>query len=140
VIITVDWPSVSFENIVALYESVGWKTYTKDPSGLSRAFHNSSYVLICLDGDEVVAALRSISDDISIHYLQDVLVKPSHQRKGIGRRLVEQALKRHSHVRTHVLLTDDEETQKKFYQSLGYENLREFKDGSLNSFILINNS
>lgn len=82
--------------------------------------------------------VRSLSDDVSIHYLQDVLVLPVQHNKGIGRKLVEAALKKYSNVRTHMLLTDNEEKQIKFYESCGYSNLKEFKNGSLNSFIKIN--
>lgn len=135
IIITEDWKSESFDNIVQLYDSVGWTVYTKNKNDLLRAFHNSSYVLIAKDGNEVVGLLRSMSDDVSIHYLQDILVKPTFQQQGIGRKLIDQVLKRYSHVRTHMLLTDSEEKQMKFYKSLGYENLKDFRQGSLNSFI-----
>ncbi len=134
-----DWRSVDFNDIVSLYNSVGWNAYTKDKESLLKAFTNSSYVLIVKEGNVVVAALRSLSDDVSIHYLQDILVRPSHQYKGIGRRLLDNVLKRYSHVRTHMLLTDDEEKQMKFYTSLGYENLKTYKKGTLNTFVKMNN-
>ena len=130
-----NWEQEDFDNIVQLYDSVGWTVYTKNKNELLRAFHNSSYVLIAKDGNEVVGLLRSMSDDVSIHYLQYILVRPNFQHQGIGRKLIEHALKRYSHVRTHMLLTDDEENQMKFYKSLGYENLKDYRQGSLNSFI-----
>src|SRR5688500_16315600 len=108
------WDESDFTGLLSLYDAVGWAGYTKDPQALKTAYLNYSYVLLCLDGGEVVGALRSISDDVSIHYLQDLLVKPSHQRRGIGRRLVEGAKERYSHVRTHLLLTDNEERQARF--------------------------
>ena len=51
---------------------------------------------------------RVISDDVSICYLQDILVDPNHQRAGVGKTLLEQVLKRYLHVRQKVLITDDE--------------------------------
>jgi GNAT superfamily N-acetyltransferase len=133
-----NWRSVSFNEIVSLYDSVGWNAYTKNKDSLLKAFENSSYVLIVTEGEDVVAALRSLSDDVAIHYLQDVLVRPSHQHKGIGRRLLDSVLNRYAHVRTHMLLTDDEEKQMKFYTSLGYENLKTYKKGTFNSFVRMN--
>lgn len=133
-----NWRSVDFNEIVSLYNSVGWNAYTKNKESLLKAFENSSYILIVTEGEDVVAALRSLSDDVSIHYLQDIIVRPSHQHKGIGRRLLDKALNRYSHVRTHMLLTDDEEKQMKFYTSLGYENLKTYKKGTLNSFVRMN--
>lgn len=85
----------------------------------------------------MIGLLRSMSDDVSIHYLQDILVRPTFQYQGIGRKLLDQALRRYMHVRTHMLLTDDEEKQMKFYKSMGYENLKDYRMGSLNSFIKI---
>ena len=62
-----------------------------------------------MEDQEVVGLVRSISDNVSIHYLQDILVHPNHQRTGIGRKLFERTLGRYKDVRTHMLLTDDEE-------------------------------
>jgi hypothetical protein len=36
-----------------------------------------------------------------------------------------------------VLLTDDEERQKKFYESLGYKNTKDLKKTPLNAFVKI---
>ena len=49
-------------------------------------------------------------------YLQDILVRPEHQRTGVGRQLLAVCLERYSHVRQKVLLTDDE-AQERFYES-----------------------
>lgn len=140
ILLTVNWKSEDFDKIVQLYDSVGWAVYTKNKDDLLKAFLNSSYILIAKDGNEVVGLLRSMSDDVSIHYLQDILVKPTSQHRGIGRKLIGQALNRYSHVRTHMLLTDDEQKQMMFYKSMGYENLKDYRKGSLNSFIKMNPS
>ena len=64
---------------------------------------------------------------MSIFYLQDILILPDYQRRGIGRMLLEDCLARFSHVRTKVLMTDDEARQKAFYESLGYRNTRDLE-------------
>ena len=135
ILLTEKWKDEAFDNIVQLYDSVGWAIYTKNKDNLLKAFYNSSYILIAKVGNEVVGLLRSMSDDVSIHYLQDILVNPNFQHQGIGRKLINQALSRYSHVRTHMLLTDDEDKQVKFYKSMGYENLKDYQKGKLNSFI-----
>lgn len=96
---------------------------------------NSQTVYLAVEGDQVVGLVRSISDDVSIHYLQDIIIHPEWQRKGIGRMLFNAVLERYQHVRAHMLLTDDEEKQLKFYHSLGYENVKDFKGANLNSFV-----
>lgn len=133
--ITEQWQEIDFKKIVQLYESVGWIAYTENPTELKTAFENSSYVLIATENNQVIGALRSLSDNVSIHYLQDILVDPSYQRKGIARQLLKMALDRYVHVRTHLLLTDDEEKQHKFYKSLGYKNVKEFISPALNNFV-----
>lgn len=133
--ITEEWKSIKFESVVELYDSVGWSTYTQDIKRLKLAFENSTYVLIAVEGEEVVGALRSISGDSSIHYLQDILIKPTHQKKGLGRELLTKALERFKDVRTHMILTDDEVKQKKFYESMGYKNTKELKEIPLNTFV-----
>ncbi len=53
-------------------------------------------------------------------YLQDILVRPEHQREGIGHRLLSACLDRYQHARQKVLLTDDDEHQRRFYETSGY--------------------
>ena len=130
-----DWEQVQFEKIVNIYNAVGWQAYTKDIESLKKAFEKSTYVLIAMIDEHVVGIARSISDEVSIHYLQDILVHPEFQKKGIGRKLLNLMLERFENVRTHMILTDDEEKQLKFYESLGYKNTRGLKEVPLNSFV-----
>lgn len=133
--ITQDWQSINFDKIVELYDSVGWSTYTDSPVLLEEAFKNSTLVLIAMIESEVIGLSRSVSDNISIHYLQDILVSPNYQKKGIGRKLLSSALDHFDQVRTHMILTDDEEAQLKFYESLGYRNTKQLKKIPLNAFV-----
>ena len=137
-----DYLSVEWQEIVTLYESVNWQAYTQDPLSLREAFKNSTYICLAIDTkekDKVCGLVRCISDDVSIHYLQDVLINPSFQRRGIGRTLIEMALRRFEHVRTHLLLTDDEPKQIDFYESLGYARTNVLKKVPLNTFVKMKN-
>ena len=137
--ITNDWQSIPFENIIELYNEVGWTAYTKEPENLHKAFLHSSLVLIAQENAEIIGVLRSLSDFTAVHYLQDILVSPTHQKKGIGTRLLSEALEYFKDVRTHILLTDDEEKQALFYQSLGYKNIKDLQKHLLNVFIQMKN-
>ena len=55
---------------------------------------------------KLVGVCRVLGDDASILYVQDILVDPDHQRRGIGRALLENVLDRYSHCRQKVLMTD----------------------------------
>lgn len=129
---------VPIQELVELYQSVNWLLYAADPDGLARAVDRSTYVVTARDGDgRLIGLARCLSDDVSIAYLQDVLVHPDHQRRGIGRFLVMVCLERFGHVRRKVLLTDDEPGQAAFYESLGFRNLRDFGPPTINAFVQI---
>lgn len=121
--------------VLALYGAVEWLAYTKDPNNLQRALEGSSTLVAAHDGTTLVGLARVVSDGASICYLQDILVLPSHHRRGIGRALAERALEQYPHVRQKVLITDDEPQQKAFYEALGYSRTDEFRGGSVRAFV-----
>jgi len=127
--------SVDLTQVLDLYDSVGWTAYTRDPERLVRALAGSSTVVTATQDGELIGLARVVSDGASIAYLQDVLVRPSAQRGGLGRRLVDAVLASYADVRQKVLLTDDEPVQKAFYESLGYRETRDFGEGTLRAFV-----
>jgi ribosomal protein S18 acetylase RimI-like enzyme len=128
-----------FEQLLDLYNAVGWVAYTHEQqrANLQKAVRNSAYVISAWHGDRLVGLARGLSDDVSIFYLQDILVRPEFQRQGIGRQLLQNCLERFKHVRMKVLLTDDEEGQLQFYESLGYRNTKHLSQVQFNTFVQI---
>ena len=124
---------MEFKPVLDLYEAVGWKSYTKNPDQLRAALIGSSLVLTYKTNGAIVGLVRCVTDGQSICYLQDILVDPSHQRSGIGSSLVNQVLLEYEHIRQVVLMTDAEERQMKFYEKLGF---REIKN-DLRGFVLL---
>lgn len=123
------------DELVELYDAVGWTAYTSDPEILEAAVDGSSRVVTARYGDQLLGLARVVSDGVTIAYLQDVLVRPELQREGVGRQLVQAALEPFADCRQKVLLTDDEPRQRKFYESLGYSEIREHGDGRLRAFV-----
>ena len=130
---------LTIETILELYNNVGWTVYSKKSDDLFEAIQNSTYVVTRWDKDTIIGLARCISDDVSINYLQDILVHTEYQKQGIGRILLENCLERFKHVRTHLLLTDDEERQRLFYESLGYKNTKDLEKIKLNCYVKMNN-
>jgi GNAT superfamily N-acetyltransferase len=125
------------DELVALYASVGWSAYAEDPAALVAAVENSAYVVAARSDGRLVGLARAVSDDVSICYVQDVLVHPGWQRRGVGRRLVQDVLSHYSHVRQRVLTTDAEPGQRAFYTSLGFTELRDVGGEGLRGFVLL---
>ena len=130
-----DDKEISIEQLLNLYNSVGWKNYTNEPLKLFEAVKNSTYVVTCWKGDKLVGLARGLSDDVSIFYLQDILVNSEYQGKGIGKELLSNCLNKHKNVRHKVLITDDDERLFRFYESFGYKNLKKLKKNDINAFL-----
>ncbi|GLY67560.1 GNAT family N-acetyltransferase [Amycolatopsis taiwanensis] len=128
-------PEIPVDELLALYQAVGWSAYTDSPDLLQAGVAGSSYVVTARQGGKLVGLARAMSDGATICYLQDVLVHPDAQRRGIGRALVRAVLDRYRNVRQKVLLTDDEPGQRAFYESLGYAEIRDYGPGTLRSFV-----
>ncbi len=123
------------DELVHLYDAVGWSTYTKDRDGLATAVRNSTFVVTASADGRLVGLARVLSDDVSVVYVQDVLVHPQYQRNGIGRELLERCLDRFSHVRQRMLLTDDEDHQHRLYTSLGFHDVARLQGAGLHAFV-----
>ncbi|MGO2936943.1 MAG: GNAT family N-acetyltransferase [Glutamicibacter arilaitensis] len=123
------------EQILSLYDSVGWSAYTDDPEVLIQALSNSTFAVYAYDQQQQLAGLiRVISDNATICYVQDILVRPSAQRSGIGRALFDAVLQKFQHVRQLVLITDDMPQQRAFYESMGLTEGAEFEYGVIRVF------
>jgi GNAT superfamily N-acetyltransferase len=127
--------TLDFDEVIGLYDSVGWSVYTKDPARLALALAGSSTIVVARESGAIVGLARVVSDGASIAYLQDVLVRPGNQREGIGRRLVDVVLGEYADVRQKVLLTDDEPAQRAFYEALGFSETRDVGAGTLRAFV-----
>lgn len=126
---------VDEEDLRLLYASVGWEAYTTDPAALARAIANSSYVVVARVNGQLIGLARGLSDDVSIFYLQDILVRPDWQHQGIGKQLLASCLQRFAHVRQKVLLTDDLPAQHRFYESMGYSDTGQIASANLHAFV-----
>ncbi|WP_417118428.1 GNAT family N-acetyltransferase [Olsenella phocaeensis] len=113
------------DEILPLYDAVGWTAYTRDPAALRNGFVHSLLVLAAYEGDELLGVIRAVGDGFTIVFIQDVLVYPERQRQGVGTALVEAVLDRYGDVRQIELATDDNEKTKAFYRSMGFRTLSE---------------
>ena len=115
--------SVSLDDVLHLYQAVGWTNYTNQPQMLSQALSHSLATYLARDGEEIVGLVRLIGDGFSSVFVQDLIVLPTYQRQGIGSTLMKQALSDYKDTYQVQLATDESEKTLAFYRSLGFETL-----------------
>lgn len=126
-----------FDELLNLYNSVGWSAYTEDSARLHRSLIGSDHV-VCARADEALVGLaRVVSDFGTLVYLQDVLVDPRMHRRGIGAELVRAVLEPFTDIRQTVLLTDDEPTLAGFYTALGFTEASAAAGSTLRAFVRV---
>ncbi len=118
-----EYTSYNEQKILNLYSSVGWTAYTDDPESLKAGFENSLLTLAAYEGDMLLGVIRTVGDGQTIVYIQDILVLPEYQRRGIGTALVRAVLECFREVRQIVLATDNTPKTIAFYEFLGFVQL-----------------
>ena len=118
---------VKLEDVLHLYQAVGWTNYTNQPQMLEQALSHSLATYLARDGEKIVGLVRLIGDGFSSVFVQDLLVLPSYQRQGIGSFLMKQALADYKDAYQVQLATEETEKTLGFYRSLGFETLSSFQ-------------
>ena len=111
--------------VAELYCSVGWVYYSKHPEVVRKAYEGSLCTFGAYDGGKLVGIIRCVGDGYTILFIQDLLVLPSYQRRGIGTRLMKTVLERYQYVYQIELATDNTEKTVSFYKQLGFRSLQE---------------
>lgn len=123
-------------DLLSLYNDANWLAYTNSPDLLQQAVSNSLYVLSVWENGQLVGLIRLVGDGLTIVYIQDILVMKSHKRRKIGSLLLLKALEKFKNIRQKVLLTDDNEETRGFYEALGFSSCDK---GNLVAFVKLEN-
>ena len=112
---------VKLEDVLHLYQAVGWTNYTNQPLMLEQALPHSLVVYLAFDGEKIVGLIRLVGDGFSSVFVQDLIVLPSYQRQGIGSSLMKEALKDYKDAYQVQLVAEQTERTLGFYRSMGFE-------------------
>ena len=112
---------VKLEDVLHLYQAVGWTNYTNQPQMLEQALPHSLAVYLAFDGEKIVGLIRLVGDGFSSVFVQDLIVLPTYQRQGIGSALMKQALGDFKGAYQVQLVTEQTERTLGFYRSMGFE-------------------
>ncbi|MFC0232546.1 GNAT family N-acetyltransferase [Vagococcus entomophilus] len=111
--------SFTKQEIKELYTSVNWTLYTKDLDQTLFAISHSDYIIARQD-TQLIGLIRGVTDQVSILFIQDLLVHPDFQQQQIGSSLIQQLTQRFPKLGQIVLLTDCTDKTKKFYKHNGF--------------------
>lgn len=105
-----------------LTEKVGWGVTDKEL--IATALDNTLYSVCAFDDGKIVGYARLIGDKTMFLYIQDVMVIPELQGKGVGTRLIECVLKEvdrlkaaNPEIRTYLGVSKGKEG---FYRKFGF--------------------
>lgn len=110
-------PEVDLAQLAELFREVGFQR-PGDPGHLADMVAGSRWVVSAHEGDRLVGFARAISDGVSNAYVSTVAVRPSHQRRGIGRRMLEALLEGRPGIKW---VLHASEAGEGLYRSLGFE-------------------
>jgi len=103
------------DGILALLRVENWASYTEDPDLTWRALTAAGVTtVVALEGERVVGFAQMQSDGQIQAHLSLILVDRTYRRRGIGRRLIEEALARAGGTRVDLFCEAGAEA---FYES-----------------------
>lgn len=119
---------ITKEALQELFLSVEWES-GKHPNDLIQAIKGSHSIVAAWDGDKLVGLVNALSDDVLTVYFHYMLIHPSHQGEGIGRKMMDIMLDRYKGCKTKVLISYQSAVD--FYHKCGFSK----EDGATPMFI-----
>ena len=112
--------SISPEAMADLRESVGWNRMEKEYGNplMTSFFHIAVY-----DGDQLVGYVDSVSNGVTDAYIQDLIVRPDYQGKGIGTDLMKKMIASLKEKHIYMISVIFEESLKPFYDRFGFNTM-----------------
>lgn len=104
--------------LAALFASVGWADRGGSVATLARSIAGSRWVVTAWDTGVLVGFARAISDGVTTAYVTDVVVAPTHRRRGIATGLMHAMLDGRDSIQ--FVLRAEPELQP-FYRRLGFD-------------------
>jgi GNAT superfamily N-acetyltransferase len=110
------------KDFIALRVSAGWGELLEQQA--QDALKNSLFTISVMDQGQVIGMGRLVGDGVYICYVQDLVILPNYQEKGIGKSIMERLIaytKEHGVPETNVTLgLFAAKGKEEFYQKLGF--------------------
>lgn len=110
-------PQVSPEEISELRKSVGWNSMKEC---YKNSLKQSYFYICCYEGDKLIGFLDVVSNKVTDAYIQDLMVNPEYQGKGIGTNLMNMAITKLKEDRIYMISVLFDEALLPFYKRFGF--------------------
>lgn len=78
---------IKLDTYLELRASVNWKLLNREQARL--AIDNAMYTVCAYEDDKAVGMGRLVGDGAVVMYIQDLVVHPDYQKKGVGNQIIE---------------------------------------------------
>ena len=112
--------AVSAKALSDLRESVGWN---RMESEYSNPLMTSYYHIAVYEDGKLVGYIDSVSNGVTDAYIQDLMVHPDYQGKGLGTELMNQMIIYLKENRIYIISVVFEESLKPFYDRFGFSSM-----------------
>jgi GNAT superfamily N-acetyltransferase len=104
--------------VITLYRRAPLLRPVSDAARVWTMFENASLVLSAWNGNQLVGIARVLTDGVLFSYLCDLAVEPDVQRLGVGKRLINEVLRR---CKGTELILRDTDISSSYYAHLGFK-------------------
>lgn len=111
---------VSAKDLSDLRESVGWNRMEDE---YNNPLMTSYYHIAAYEADNLIGYIDSVSNGVTDAYIQDLMVHPDYQGKGLGTELMNQMIAYLKENRIYIISVVFEESLKPFYDRFGFSSM-----------------
>ncbi|MES5926722.1 GNAT family N-acetyltransferase [Bacillus cereus group sp. MG9] len=113
-------PPKDFNELLTMYESLGWNSLELSVNELEQMCKQSWYVIYAFKEQQLIGMGRVISDGVITGIICGVCVMPEYQSMGVGKEIVERLI-RHCEQKRVIPQLMCVEDLKYYYESIGFE-------------------
>lgn len=111
---------VSVKALADLRESVGWNRMERE---YNDPLITSYYHIAVYEDEKLIGYIDSVSNGVTDAYIQDLMVSPDHQGKGIGTKLLNRMIEYLKEKHIYMISVVYDECLKPFYERFRFNNM-----------------
>ena len=109
--------AVSVKELADLRESIGWNRMENE---YKNPLLTSYYHIAVYEKEVLIGYIDCVSNGVTDAYIQDLMVHPDYQRRGVGTDLMKKMIDYLKKKHIYMISVDFEEKLKPFYEKFGF--------------------